>query len=227
MHLRSILIMDGDPLDDSGGGGGGGGADRHPDFPMLPADTRTGRDGNPIYHAAMRLPRPTDRRAVCEFLGLADAMCASVVAHAAARHGDAASSPAEGVVRVLVESYLARGRPGGPALPPRHGPQDDPETHQGLQPRFATGIGGRVEMAPTWASHMVDSSPSASSSSSSTTTGGPASPPPHQYFSRLFRTSAREDADAIVRRNAEVLRHLWGQQRQQQQQQQQLAAGQS
>ncbi|KAL8359038.1 hypothetical protein RB598_007748 [Gaeumannomyces tritici] len=210
MHLRSILIMDGDSMDGIGNSSSGGGADRHPDFPMLPADTRTDRDGNPVYHGAMRLPRPADRRAVCEFLGLANAMCAGVVAHAAARLGGAASLSAEGVVQVLVESYLSRGRPGGPVVPTRHGSQDD----QGLQPRFAAGIGGRVEIAPTWASHMVDSS--SPSVSATTVAGGPASPPPHQYFSTLFRTSAREDADAIVRRNAEVLMHLWGQQQRQQ-----------
>lgn len=117
MHLRSILNPEGSVPDNSSGGGGDG-RDRHPDFPMLPADTRTDRDGIPIYHAAMRLPRPTDRRAICEFLGLADGMGANVVAHAAA--GDASSS-ADGLIRVLVESYVARGRPGGPALPARHG----------------------------------------------------------------------------------------------------------
>ncbi|KLU86984.1 hypothetical protein MAPG_05990 [Magnaporthiopsis poae ATCC 64411] len=209
MHLRSILNPDGSAPDNSSSGGGTGGGDdgrdRHPDFPMLPADTRTDRDGNPVYHAAMRLPRPTDRRAICEFLGLADDMGSSVVAHAAAG-GDTPAS-ADGLVRVLVESYVARGRPGGPALPASHGPQDDPETHQGLLPRFAAGIGGRVEMAPSWASHLADA-PSSSSAAMPE-----AQSHHHQYFSSKFRTSAREDADAVVRRNADVLRRLWEQQR--------------
>jgi hypothetical protein len=33
-----------------------------------------------------------------------------------------------------------------------------------------------------------------------------------QYFSSKFRTSPRDDADSVVRQNAELLKHLWKQQ---------------